>query len=338
MVTSANTPIPGLISALAAAASGGAGGREAAAAVIEELRAITPIAAAAIDEWHPVANAIRPLVTSGYSEAVTAHLSGPGFLVDDSGYQKLVNNPRRHALSWGDVVNYTESRSVLEVFKPAGFSGGATARLMTRDGRYTGNLHFSTANDSSLPNGVMEALHWAAPAIANAIDLSRSWRTLVEAMEEGDLAVLVVGQSVHQIPGLPLLPIVPEPETIRLIEQTASGGATTAWLWGERGQWYRLRVCAVRGGCLVWGRAIEVPHQLTGRELAVLTLLAQGLANTSIARRLGISERTTAHHIEHLMAKLEAPNRAAAAVRAVEEGLRVFAQPLQSAQDPLRQR
>lgn len=157
-------------------------------------------------------------------------------------------------------------------------------------------------------------------------------------MAEGDLAGLVVGNRVKPVPGLPQLPIAPEPEVVSLIEQTAQRGGTTAWLWCERGQWYRLRLSAVRGGCLVWGRPIDVPHQLTSRELVVLTLLAQGLSNTSIARRLGISERTTAHHIEHLMAKLGAPNRAAAAARAVEEGLRVLAQPLESMGNPLRQR
>ncbi len=79
MATSANISVPGLISALAAAASVSAGGREAAPAVVEEMCAITQIAAAAIDEWHPVANAIRPLVTFGYPHTVTAHLAGPGF-------------------------------------------------------------------------------------------------------------------------------------------------------------------------------------------------------------------------------------------------------------------
>jgi hypothetical protein len=154
VVTSPNIPVSGLISALAAAASGSAGGREAAAAVIEELCAITQIAAAAIDEWHPVAKAIRPLVAFGFPPTVTAHLLGPGFLLDEAGYQRLVSDPTRHALSWGEVGDHTESRSVVEVFRPAGFSGGAAARLVTRDGRYAGNLHFSTRNDGSLQNGV----------------------------------------------------------------------------------------------------------------------------------------------------------------------------------------
>ncbi|WP_309076309.1 LuxR C-terminal-related transcriptional regulator [Paenarthrobacter sp.] len=333
MVTT-NVSVPGLISAFAAAASSSGGGREAAAAVVEELCAIAPIAAAAIDEWHPVSGEVNSLVAFGYPETVTAHLSGPGFLVEDAGYQRLVSDASRHALSWGDVANYTESPSVLEVFRPAGFSGGATARLVTRDGRYTGNLHLSTANDGSLPSGVMEAMQWAAPSIANSIDLTRTWRTLVNAMGEGDLAGLVVGHQVSPVPGLPLLPIAPGPESAKLIERTASRGATTAWLWCERGQWYRIRLTAVRGGCLVWGRPADAPHQLTARELVVLTLLAQGLSNTLIARRLGISERTTAHHIEHLMSKLGTPSRAAAAARAVEEGLRVLAQPLPSHRIP----
>lgn len=157
MSASAKVSVPGLISSLAAAASSGPRGSESAAAIVEELCALSPIAAAAIDEWDTIEAKLRPLVASGYPERVTAHLSGPGFLVEDVGYQRLIRDVTRRALSWSDVANYTESRSVVEVFRPAGFSGGATARLVTRDGQYTGNLHLSTVNDEALPNGLMEA-------------------------------------------------------------------------------------------------------------------------------------------------------------------------------------
>ncbi|MCU1653273.1 MAG: DNA-binding response regulator, partial [Pseudonocardia sp.] len=38
----------------------------------------------------------------------------------------------------------------LQVFRPAGFAGGATARLTTRAGSYAGDLHVSTT-DAALP-------------------------------------------------------------------------------------------------------------------------------------------------------------------------------------------
>jgi DNA-binding NarL/FixJ family response regulator len=56
----------------------------------------------------------------------------------------------------------------------------------------------------------------------------------------------------------------------------------------------------------------------------ILTLLSGGLLNVSIARRLGISERTVAHHVEHLLGKLAVRSRTAATRTAVEEGLRLL--------------
>src|SRR5262249_6743957 len=44
---------------------------------------------------------------------------------------------------------------------------------------------------------------------------------------------------------------------------------------------------------------------LTGRELAVLRLLAEGLTAFSIARRLSSSPRTVNKHLEHIYRKLE---------------------------------
>jgi len=54
---------------------------------------------------------------------------------------------------------------------------------------------------------------------------------------------------------------------------------------------------------------------LTVREDAVVALVAQGLANYAIGRRLGISVRTVHKHLQHVYAKLGVPNRTAAALR-----------------------
>ena len=52
--------------------------------------------------------------------------------------------------------------------------------------------------------------------------------------------------------------------------------------------------------------------RLTPRELEVMALLAEGLAAAEIADRLVITERTVAKHLEHILAKLGARNRAQA--------------------------
>jgi len=62
---------------------------------------------------------------------------------------------------------------------------------------------------------------------------------------------------------------------------------------------------------------------LTPRELEVLGLLVDGCSNEQIARALVVAPRTVAAHLEHILAKLDAPTRTLAAVRAEREGLYV---------------
>lgn len=57
------------------------------------------------------------------------------------------------------------------------------------------------------------------------------------------------------------------------------------------------------------GRAADRPLAgLTGRERAVLELMAQGMTNIGIARRLFLSERTVEAHVRHVMTKLDLPD------------------------------
>ncbi|MCS6843258.1 MAG: response regulator transcription factor [Caldilineales bacterium] len=64
-----------------------------------------------------------------------------------------------------------------------------------------------------------------------------------------------------------------------------------------------------------------LPEALTARELEVLALLAEGLPNKAIARRLGISEHTVKFHVNAIMGKLSAQSRTDAVVRATRLGL-----------------
>jgi|DewCreStandDraft_5_1066085.scaffolds.fasta_scaffold00232_49 DNA-binding NarL/FixJ family response regulator len=62
-------------------------------------------------------------------------------------------------------------------------------------------------------------------------------------------------------------------------------------------------------------------ERLSARELEVLALLADGLPNKAIARRLHISEHTVKFHIGSIMAKLGASSRTEAVTRAARRGL-----------------
>ena len=67
------------------------------------------------------------------------------------------------------------------------------------------------------------------------------------------------------------------------------------------------------------GEALAEP--LTPREMEVLQLLAQGLANKTIARQLQISEHTVKFHVNAILGKLGAQSRTDAVVRASRAGL-----------------
>ncbi|HEY6396427.1 MAG TPA: response regulator transcription factor [Solirubrobacteraceae bacterium] len=60
---------------------------------------------------------------------------------------------------------------------------------------------------------------------------------------------------------------------------------------------------------------------LSARELEVLPLIARGMANSEIAKVLGISPRTAKNHVSSILAKLGLPSRVEAAVYAVRSGL-----------------
>ncbi|QRK04840.1 response regulator transcription factor [Archangium violaceum] len=62
--------------------------------------------------------------------------------------------------------------------------------------------------------------------------------------------------------------------------------------------------------------------ELSEREREVLLLVADGLTNTDIAQRLGISEKTVKSHVSNILGKLQVEDRTQAAAFAWREGLK----------------
>ena len=58
--------------------------------------------------------------------------------------------------------------------------------------------------------------------------------------------------------------------------------------------------------------------ELTEREAEVLSLMADGRDNRSIASELGVSAKTVANHVSHVLTKLQARDRVEAVLRARE--------------------
>jgi HD-GYP domain-containing protein (c-di-GMP phosphodiesterase class II) len=79
------------------------------------------------------------------------------------------------------------------------------------------------------------------------------------------------------------------------------------------------------------------PGGLTPRQVEVLRLLAEGLANKEIGQRLGISPRTAEHHVQDIYTRLGVSSRAPAALFAMEHrllGPAVTSQGVRRAQRP----
>ena len=63
--------------------------------------------------------------------------------------------------------------------------------------------------------------------------------------------------------------------------------------------------------------------QLTEREREILDLVARGLTNSEIARRLVLSAKTVRNHVSNVFAKLQVAGRAEAVARARDAGMGV---------------
>jgi DNA-binding NarL/FixJ family response regulator len=71
----------------------------------------------------------------------------------------------------------------------------------------------------------------------------------------------------------------------------------------------------------------EPEHELealSAREVEVLALMAQGLANKNIAGRLNISEHTVKFHVRSILSKLAASSRTEAVTRGLKDGLLIL--------------
>jgi NarL family two-component system response regulator LiaR len=61
--------------------------------------------------------------------------------------------------------------------------------------------------------------------------------------------------------------------------------------------------------------------ELTGRELEILKLIAEGLTNAEITARLVLSEHTVKGHVSNILSKLHLADRTQAAVYAWRQGI-----------------
>jgi LuxR family maltose regulon positive regulatory protein len=160
------------------------------------------------------------------------------------------------------------------------------------------------AEAHGLTNRVIELSLLEAQARRAQGDNKRTWaaleRALVAAQPEGYLRIFDQGAALN-----------------RLLVEAANRGISRD---------YMGRILAVIGMPGAAARSSQAPYlesgeHLTGRELEVLRLMAQGASNLEIAEQLVITVGTVKSHINHILGKLDAHNRTEAVARARGLGL-----------------
>lgn len=180
---------------------------------------------------------------------------------------------------------------------------------------------------------VLAAATTGAQALAYATEHRPDVAVLDVSMPDGD-GLTVTGRM--RAAGLPtrvlILTMYDDNENVLAALRAGAYGYA---LKGADGEQIVAAVRAVARGEAVFGAGVAAQllslvaraaatspfPQLTEREHEVLTLMAQGMENPAIARRLGVSGKTVRNHVSNVLAKLHVADRTAAITRARQAGL-----------------
>ncbi len=275
-----------------------------------------------------------PLATIGYDDATCGYMKTPEY-VDE--IELLGLHRERRAMRMKDMpVPPDQIRGWVEYLQPAGFKEGLGVALFTSDGRYLGLLGLNTDDPRHPTEAARDLIGVLAPVIADAVDPLRSMTTVARMVRDTLAGVALTSDGqVLRLPGLPTHSLLaPGSEALGVAEKLSHEIAHGSFLYplpdGESLDGHaRLTVLACppqapyRLAAVVLVSPTGETHGLTRRELQIAGLLIEGWPNQRIAAALYIADRTVATHVEHILAKLHAPTRALAAVRALRYGLYV---------------
>lgn len=261
------------------------------------------------------------LASSGYAAELVDAVASSEFAVQDLAYQAILRDPGRPLRCWRDLeFDYAATELARDLLVPAGFRGGVSVRLETDAGEHAGDLHMSTEARSFPTDAAMDLMRRSRSIVA-ALCARRSTSS-PPGREVGRSVLVRSDGSVEPLSGDPGSEIIGLARLLAGRAEQVGRSLRRMQRWRDRdGAARSVWIEVVTGGTLVTVRDEPLPHRLTWRELEVLTLLGAGLPNFSIARRLDLSERTVAHCVERIFAKLGVAARAEAAATAERDGL-----------------
>jgi DNA-binding CsgD family transcriptional regulator len=307
--------------------------------MLEVLRRAVPFDAAFLAFADPSDGRDRALVTVDLDEAAVRLLGGPQVARDI----ELTGTDRARPPLGPSGLSYPveELPTWAECLIPSGLREGLGVALFADGGRHVGHLAVLSASPAPPSPAARRRLARLAPVLARALDPLRSLLAgarLVQGVTAG--TALRADGGCQVIPGLATDPLLlPGSPVLGFARRRVRDGrVSSSFLWplgGTHAPDGHARVTVLSAsddpGPGLAGLALLSPapalHGLTPRELEVLGLLVEGCTNRDIARRLVVTPRTVATHLEHILAKLGTPTRTHAAVRAERDGLYVPAVP-----------
>jgi DNA-binding CsgD family transcriptional regulator len=294
------------------------------------LRQIVPFDAAwisLIDE-----SGYHALASTDLDEPVLDYLSGPKMAHD---IEVTGTDRSRPPLSPSDLpYPAAELQTWAECLIPAGIHEALAVALFEPGGRHVGFLALLSGGKKPPSRLVRRRLAKLAPLLAQGIDPLRSLASAARLVSDAFAGVLVLQDgTTAPLPGLPGDELLTMQSVLltTVLARVITGEVHMAFLWPRDSSasmpgYVRVTYLAASEPPLpelgiVLLSSVGAVHRLTSRELEVLGMIVDGYANQQIARKLVVSTRTVATHVEHILAKLSAPTRTHAAVRAQREGV-----------------
>lgn len=298
------------------------------------LRRVVPFDGAwlaLVDPQHPE---YTTLADTDLAEPTRAFLAGP---IHARELELAGTTRRKPPQSPSDLPFPAEDlRSWSECLIPAGYHEGLAVALCAAGDRHVGFLALLAENKLPPSTGVRRSVGRLVRLVARAVDPLHSLAAAAQLVHAASAGVVVRADGeVDPVPGLGSHELFRPGSPALAIARSVlvAGGLHRSFLWPLDG-----RHAPGHARITVLTRAQDLPvriigiaivsqpgnlHGLTARELEVLGLIVEGRSNRQIAGALVVSQRTVATHVEHILAKLQAPTRTHAALRAERAGLYV---------------
>ncbi|HKT01838.1 MAG TPA: LuxR C-terminal-related transcriptional regulator [Rugosimonospora sp.] len=292
-------------------------------AALSVLAGALPVDAATLVGVDPRTGRHFQVAGIGYAAEVSDRLAAQ--FIHTPWYRSVLTEPLPPSISDDPGQSFRRGWFYEQYTQPAGYRDGVTGALRHGD-RYVGMVHLSSERAGAFDTQARHLLAAVLPALAALADLTGR---IADDLPPGAAAALVLPDGVVELPDRQRPPVLDDGAFLGLLaEFTAAGGYRLRLLWPAGRDWYRVGLHRQRHTGLPTAPAVlvhtvptELPYGLSPRELDVLTRTALGQSNQTIALGLYLSPRTVHSHIEHILRKIGAQTRAAAAARAIQECL-----------------